>query len=71
MATNVVPPCYNNAITKGQLMSLMVNLKSACGKSSELIDWYDANLNPDGSICCDNCKSIIASRQSWYNAYSL
>lgn len=51
-------------------MSLEITLKSACGKSSTKVDLFDANLNPDGFICCDNCESIIDSRSVWYTQYN-
>ena len=48
-------------------MSSFINLKSACGRSSAPVDIYDLDLNPHGVICCNECATIIQSRQAWEN----
>lgn len=50
-------------------MSHYVNVKSVCGNSSTAIDMYDWELNRDGVICCDNCKSIMICRNAWNELY--
>jgi len=46
-------------------MSHYVNVKSVCGNISASVDIYDLELNRDGVICCDNCKSILMCREAW------
>jgi hypothetical protein len=46
-------------------MSHYVNVKSVCGNASASVDVYDLELNRDGVICCDNCKSILMCRKAW------
>lgn len=46
-------------------MSNYINVKSVCGNASASIDMYDLELNRDGVICCDNCKSILMCRKAW------
>ena len=46
-------------------MATMLKLDSVCGATSSFVDVYDINLNPNGSICCDNCKSIMICRNAW------
>jgi hypothetical protein len=46
-------------------MSHYVNVKSVCGSATTSIDMYDLELNRDGVICCDNCKSIVLCRKAW------
>jgi hypothetical protein len=46
-------------------MSHYVNVKSVCGNASTSIDMYDLELNREGVICCDNCKSILMCRKAW------
>ena len=50
-------------------MSTYVTVASVCGKSSTSIDMYDLELNSDGVICCDNCKSIMMCRDAWNYLY--
>ena len=50
-------------------MSHYVNVKSVCGNASASIDMYDLELNRDGVICCDNCKSILMCRSAWDYLY--
>jgi hypothetical protein len=52
-------------------MSTFVNVKSICGNASAEIDIYDLELNRDGVICCDNCKSILMCREAWNYLYVL
>lgn len=52
-------------------MSTFVNLASVCGKTSVSVDVYDMELNRDGVICCDNCKSIMMCRNAWNYLYVL
>jgi len=52
-------------------MSHYVNVKSVCGNASASIDMYDLELNRDGVICCDNCKSILMCREAWNYLYAL
>jgi hypothetical protein len=51
-------------------MSIYVNVKSACGRSSASVDIFDLELNQDGIICCDACESIINTRESWYTVFN-
>jgi hypothetical protein len=46
-------------------MSTLYTLNSVCGKNTFYVDPYEVNLNPNGAICCDNCKSILICRQAW------
>jgi len=46
-------------------MSTLVQIKSVCGATSTSIDIYDLELNSNGVICCDNCKSILVCRKAW------
>jgi hypothetical protein len=50
-------------------MSTFVNLKSVCGNASTSVDIYDLDANPDGVVCCDNCKSILICRNAWNYLY--
>jgi hypothetical protein len=50
-------------------MSTFVNLDSVCGKQSAAVDVYDLDANPDGVVCCDNCKSILICRNAWNYLY--
>jgi hypothetical protein len=52
-------------------MSTFVNLPSVCGATSASVDVYDLDLNPNGVICCDNCKSIVLCRKAWDFMYSV
>ena len=52
-------------------MSHYVNVKSVCGNATAAIDIYDLELNRDGVICCDNCKSIVMCRDAWNYLYVL
>ena len=52
-------------------MSHYVNVKSVCGNASASVDIYDLELNRDGVICCDNCKSILMCREAWNYLYVL
>ena len=46
-------------------MSTFLNVKSVCGNASASVDVYDLELNSDGVICCDNCRSILICRKAW------
>lgn len=46
-------------------MSTLYPLNSVCGNTMAYVDAYDINLNPHGSICCDNCESILMCRKAW------
>jgi hypothetical protein len=46
-------------------MSHYVSVKSVCGNATTSIDMYDLELNREGVICCDNCKSIVLCRKAW------
>lgn len=50
-------------------ISLEFFVESTCGKSGTMVQVEDIELNADGIICCDNCKSIIACREAWYAIY--
>ena len=50
-------------------MSTFVKLDSVCGKVSTSVDVLDLELNPNGVICCDNCKSILICRNAWNYLY--
>ena len=50
-------------------MSIFVTVASVCGKASTSIDVQDLELNRDGIICCDNCKSILMCRKAWDYLY--
>lgn len=52
-------------------MSNFLNVSSVCGKSSAPVDYQDLELNQDGVICCDNCKSISMCRRAWDFLYVL
>lgn len=51
-------------------MSIFIPIKSVCGAVTSQIDIYDLELNQDGIICCDNCKSILVCRESWYKKFN-
>lgn len=51
-------------------MSTYVKIDSVCGSVTSSIDVFDLELNPHGSICCDACKSIVATRESWAKEYN-
>lgn len=40
-------------------------LDSACGRTTKKIDLFDLGLNPHGVVCCEQCESIIESRNNW------
>ena len=46
-------------------MSIFVTVASVCGKASTSVDVQDLELNRDGIICCDNCRSILICRKAW------
>ena len=46
-------------------MSHYVSVKSVCGNATTYIDMYDLEINREGVICCDNCKSIVLCRKAW------
>jgi hypothetical protein len=46
-------------------MSTLYALESVCGNTIAYVDAYDMNLNPNGSVCCDNCESILICRKAW------
>ena len=46
-------------------MNTLYSLRSVCGKTVSYVDAYDVNANPNGSICCDNCNSILICREAW------
>jgi hypothetical protein len=50
-------------------MSTFLPLASVCGATSTMVDVYDIELNRDGIICCDNCKSILICRNAWNFLY--
>ena len=50
-------------------MTTLIRLDSVCGKTHTFVDVYDFNLNPNGSICCDNCESILICRKAWDYLY--
>jgi len=50
-------------------MSTFVNVKSVCGNATGSVDVYDLDANPDGVVCCDNCKSILICRKAWNFLY--
>ena len=52
-------------------MSTYVPIKSVCGAVSTSIDMYDYDLNAQGVICCDNCKSILICRKAWDFLYKV
>lgn len=51
-------------------MSSFIFVKSVCGKSGTNVDIFDLDLNTDGIICCENCKSILICRESWYKKFN-
>jgi len=51
-------------------MTSLYALRSVCGNSVSYVDSYDMNLNPHGSICCDNCNSIMICRKAWDFLYT-
>lgn len=50
-------------------MSIYIGLKSACGATTASVDIYDLDLNPDGVVCCGNCRLIIETRNNWRAIY--
>ena len=52
-------------------MSTFFDVKSVCGKTSASVDMYDLELNQHGVICCDNCESIVLSREAWNSLYAV
>lgn len=48
----------------------MMKLQSVCGDSFTMIDYFDYDLNPHGSVCCSNCRLIIEARESWAKEYA-
>jgi hypothetical protein len=44
-----------------------IYLQSACGRESAPVDYFDLDLNPHGVICCQECETIIESREAWTN----
>jgi hypothetical protein len=50
-------------------MSNFINVKSICGNVSTFVDVQDLNLNTNGIVCCDNCKSILICRNAWNFLY--
>ena len=50
-------------------MSIFVTVASVCGKAFTSVDVQDLELNRDGIICCDNCKSILMCRNAWDYLY--
>jgi hypothetical protein len=50
-------------------MSNFINVKSVCGNVSTSVDVQDLNLNTNGIVCCDNCKSILMCRNAWNFLY--
>jgi hypothetical protein len=46
-------------------MTNLYSLRSVCGKTVSYVDSYALNANPSGSICCDNCNSILICRKAW------
>jgi hypothetical protein len=50
-------------------MSTFLPINSVCGAVTTTIDMYDLELNRDGVICCDNCKSILICRNAWNDLY--
>jgi hypothetical protein len=50
-------------------MSTFLPINSVCGAVTTIIDMYDLELNRNGVICCDNCKSILICRNAWNDLY--
>lgn len=50
-------------------MNTLYSLRSVCGKKVSYVDAYDMNSNPNGTICCDNCQSILMCREAWMFKY--
>ncbi len=46
-------------------MNTLYSLRSICGKTVSHVDSVTLNANPQGSICCDNCNSILICRKAW------
>lgn len=46
-------------------MNTLYPLRSVCGNKISYVDAYDMNSNPNGTICCDNCQSILICRKAW------
>lgn len=51
---------------KGKLMSEFILIMSVCGQKGSFVDIYDLEANPHGVVCCSNCESIVATRESWF-----
>ena len=52
-------------------MSTYVPIDSACGRITSSIDIFDLELNPHGIICCDECRTIIESREAWESLWEM
>ena len=50
-------------------MSTFITVPTACGAATTDIDIFDLELNPHGGVCCDACRSIIATRESWISEH--
>jgi len=50
-------------------MTAIYPLASVCGSNTFYVDPYEVNLNPNGAICCDNCRSILICREAWDHLY--
>lgn len=50
-------------------MNAIYTLKSICRKNTFYVDAYEVNINPNGAICCDNCRSILICREAWDHLY--
>ena len=50
-------------------MSLTLIVDSVCGSYNREVDVFDLDYYPEGIVCCDNCKSILATRESWMSKY--
>lgn len=51
-------------------MGMLVSISSVCGAIRTKIDSFDYALNPHGVMCCDACRSIIATRESWAKEFN-
>lgn len=50
-------------------MSDFEKVPSACGRKSAWVDIFDSPLNPHGVVCCDECRTIIESREAWMDEF--
>ena len=46
-------------------MATYMFLESACGREQIQVKYIDFDSYPHGTICCQECQSIVISREAW------